>query len=77
MPAFLTSKDIGSDLQVSDDTARRIMRKMEHLERPLRVRSETYQKWLYESMVRPGESSGPVPIRSDKGREFKWAKRLR
>jgi DeoR/GlpR family transcriptional regulator of sugar metabolism len=74
MKALLTVREMAERYKCSEKTARRYMRSMEHMEKPLRVTEQAVERWEYERTVdssdrpekkkrpRRYESSGAIVI---------------
>ena len=75
MKRLLAAKDIAERYGVSVETAMRYMRKMEHMERPLRVTEEAVEAWEISRTYEPQRSIREKParvtrIRPDPGEKF-------
>lgn len=74
MKSLMTVRQIAERYQCSERTARRYMRRMEHMENPLRVTEQAVEAWELERTmaicynmpsirkVKPKASSGPIYI---------------
>jgi DeoR/GlpR family transcriptional regulator of sugar metabolism len=51
MKALLTVMEMAERYKCSEKTARRYMRSMEHMEKPLRVTEQAVERWEYERTV--------------------------
>lgn len=51
MKALLTVKEMAERYKCSEKTARRYMRSMEHMEKPLRVTEQAVEQWEFDRMV--------------------------
>ena len=57
---LLTAKDIAERYGVSEKTAMRYMRKMECMEKPLRVTERAVTAWEISRMYQPGSKDKPA-----------------
>ena len=72
MERMLTPADVAEILGYKDtDTARRIMRKMVHMESPLRVTETALEGWINERMYRPAAEPAPAEGRFPRRRNGK------
>lgn len=71
MRNLLTAQDIAERYRCSEKTARRYMRQMEHMEKPLRVTEDAVKQWELDRTMGMGYDLPPlrkVPIRRQAGR---------
>ena len=62
MKKLLTVNDMAERYCCSTKTARRYMRQMDHMEKPLRVTEQAVESWEMERTREPGNASQlPVP----------------
>lgn len=59
MKRLLTVKEMAERYKCSEKTARRYMRQMEHMERPLRVTENAVESWEY-SRTHDAQSAEPA-----------------
>ena len=60
MENLLTPSDLAERYRCSTRTARRYMRRMEHMENPLRVTEKAVLQWEYDRTMGMGYDLGPV-----------------
>ena len=60
MTRYLASKEVVEMLSVSVRTARAYMRKMVHVEKPLRVQEDVLEAWINSRTYMPIEDPGSV-----------------
>ena len=55
MEKLLSARDIAERYEISERTAMRYMRKMRHMEKPLRVTERAVEEWENAKTFEPGE----------------------
>lgn len=66
MKALLTVREMAERYKCSEKTARRYMRSMEHMEKPLRVTEQAVERWEFERTV----DSSDLPEKKKRPRRY-------
>lgn len=66
MQQLLTVKDLADRYNCSEKTARRYMRRMEHMEKPLRVTDQAVLQWELDRTMGMGYDLPPIRKRAVK-----------
>ena len=64
MKRLLTVKEMAERYRCSEKTARRYMRQMEHMEKPLRVTESAVAAWEVERTYEPQRGCKKQPVRT-------------
>ena len=74
---LLTVKEVAERYQCSEKTARRYMRRMEHMESPLRVTEQAVEAWELERTRKPAAMLEKTNIKMKVPKEAFYISRIR